>query len=150
MATQSRRILVLCAGAIALAGLTGCVTDPRLTDGGGGNIISALDKVANGQLSGLTQDELQQLSDMVNQAILATDPNAVVNELTNEQADALLEFLMANNLNSPEDFEMLDPNMVVIPPSLIEAFTGDDSPFMDPDAPTQEEIDALLNMVFMQ
>jgi len=158
MIVKLNRFVALTSAMLIVVAGVGCglifpSLDPRLTDGGGGTLISALDKVAQGNLSGLTQDELQLLSDQINQAIQSANPGAPVNPLTNEQASAILEFLAANNLNSPEDFDAfsmqaeMDPDSVVIPPSLITAFSGD-APFADPDNPTPEEIEALLGMVF--
>lgn len=126
---------------IALATVpVGCGEDQRLIDGGGGNILTAGSKVVGGQMTELTQDEMQVLSDQLLDLTLATHPEAIPPgyraSLTNEEADALLDFLRANSLPGAGEAglntieEMLafaeaaqaDPSIVVVPQSLLDAF----------------------------
>jgi hypothetical protein len=92
--------------------------DPRTSNQGGGNLLSAGIKVTSYQLSALTPDELQILADQV----APTDPN--VPQLTDEQADAIVQILRANNINSLDDLNALiaqaqtDPSVVVLPEGL--------------------------------
>ncbi len=111
---------------------------PRTTDGGGGSVLSAGSKVALGQMTNLTQDEVQILSDQVNTIISAANPSVPVQELTNAQADGFVDFLKQNTvpgsstagLNSIDDIQaftqaaIADPSILVVPQSLIDAFAG--------------------------
>lgn len=114
----------LLAGATLLSGsilLTGCpVADPRTSNQGGGSILSAGTKIAGGNISGLTPDEIQIIGDA------ATSVNEQVPTLSDEQADAISEFLVANNINSVDDVQAVvdDPGMLVIPEGLEELFSG--------------------------
>jgi len=119
----------------------GCGEESRLIDGGGGNILTAGSKVVGGQMTELTQDEMQVLSDQLLELTLATHPEAIppgyVASLTNEEADALLDFLKANSmpgaggpgLNSIEEMlafaeaAQADPSILVVPQSVLDAFS---------------------------
>ena len=61
-------------------------------------------------------------------ALVASDPNTNFNNvtLTQAQADGIVEFIVANNLNSVEDVQALinDPGQIVIPPGLVELFAN--------------------------
>ena len=117
-------------------GVTLPFVDPRLTDGGGGDVLSGGLKVVQGSLTTLTQDEVQQLSDQINAVIRATNPEFNPPALTNAQADAFLAFLQANSvpgaagtgLNTFDDMQnfaaaaIADPSIIVIPPGFQEAF----------------------------
>jgi len=119
-------------GLAATAGLllTGCLVPAgpdRTNNQGGGNVITAGLKVANQQLAQLTPDEVQVIGDWI------TAQQEVVNlTLTEDEADALVQFLKQNNLNSRADVEALiaaveaaidagqDPaDVVVIPDGLL-------------------------------
>ena len=114
--------LALCAlGGLSL--LSGCIfpTDPRTSNQGGGNILTATGKIASGQLASLTPDEIQILADTAAQA----NPQIPDIQLTDEQAQAASDFLKANNVNTVEDIQQLieqaqqDPNSIVIPDSVL-------------------------------
>ena len=62
-------LLTLCA-TLSLAGLAGCVfgTPLRLRDGGGGSLLSAGVKITGSNLTGLTQDEVQFVTDFARAA----------------------------------------------------------------------------------
>ena len=142
----TRRFLAAAGLCVAVAGSGGCdlfglfnvFAPARLTDGGGGNILTAGVKVATGQMTTLTQDEMQVLNDQVGSLLQAVDPNAPVQEMTNEQADGLIDFLQQNSLpgssstglNSIEDIQAFaeaaqaDPSILVVPQTLIDAYTG--------------------------
>lgn len=110
--------------------------DPRLTDGGGGDVISGSLKVIQGNMTALSQDEVQQLSDQINAIIKATKPGFNPPPLTNAQADAFIAFLKANRvpggtmsgLNTFEDMQnfaaaaIADPSIIILPPGFEEAF----------------------------
>ena len=105
-----------------LLSIGGCPLSPSRTNNqGGGNILSATVKVVGGQLTGLTPDEVQIVADTVKNVT----GNTEIPEITDEQAQAAVDFLRANNLNSIEDLSSFieqaanDPDSVVIPPSVI-------------------------------
>lgn len=120
-----RGTLAVCALSM-LSILTGCIfpTDPRTSNQGGGNILTATGKIASGQLSSLTPDEIQILADTAAQA----NPQIPDIQLTDEQAQAASDFLKANNVNTVEDVQNLieqaqqDPNSIVIPDSVTALF----------------------------
>lgn len=110
-------------GAMGLLTLTGCPQQSTRTNNqGGGNIITAGAKVAGGNISSLTPDEVQVLADKV--ASNTTDLD--IPELTDEQAAAAVDFLVANNVNTIEDVQNLveqaeqDPTSIEIPDSIQE------------------------------
>ncbi|MFQ5423257.1 MAG: hypothetical protein ACE5F9_04680 [Phycisphaerae bacterium] len=143
MMDRKRWFSALLTAGLVMACAAGCDViavfgPPRTTDGGGGSILSAGSKVALGQMTNLTQDELQILSDQVNSLITAANPNVPVQELTNAQADGFIDFLKQNavpgssaaGLNSIDDIQtftqaaIADPTILVVPQSLIDAFAG--------------------------
>lgn len=107
-------------GALVVVNLAGCpLSDSRLTDQGGGTIFTALAKVTGERLSQLNPDELQILADTVSRL-----SDQVEIDLTDEQAAAAIDFLVANDLNTFPEVEAFiaeaeqDPGSVVIPDSL--------------------------------
>jgi len=129
-------VLVLGSGC-GVTRLVGLVTpDPRLTDGGGGDLLSGGFKIMRGAMTMLTQDEVQHLSDQVHSVVSMTNPNVTLPPMTNVQADALVAFLQVNSvpgspstgLNSLNDLRqfleaaLTDPDVVVFPPGFLEAF----------------------------
>lgn len=155
MSTAKQRWVSLAASAmLAVSGGCGLINfsfvPSRTNDGGGGNVLTAGLKIVGNQMTTLTQDEIQQLADAAAQVVATVDPALVGPELTNEQADAFLDFIQANNINSLDDAAALadqaamDPGSIVIPDSLIAAFAGTGSD-IDPNNPN---IDALFAMVF--
>ena len=139
-----RKGILLSVAGIAMTGSTGCGVlpvfrpDPRTSDGGGGNVFSASTKAVTGQLTELTQDELQILADQVNAAVKLVNRNFNVQPLTNAQADAVLEFLNVNSLpgdgakglNTLDEVRLFaeaalaDPSIVVVPQSVLDEFDG--------------------------
>lgn len=130
-------VCVLTVPGCGVPGLFGLVgQDPRTTDGGGGDLVSAGLKVMRGALTSLTQDEVQLLSDEMHGVIGLLNPNVNLTPMTNEQADAFIAFLQANSLpGSPHrglqtlndlrqfaELALSDPNLVVFPPGFLEAF----------------------------
>lgn len=84
----------------------GCISSPnRTSNQGGGSILTAAAKLAGGQLSSLTPDEIQVATDF------AIDNFGLeVPSLEDEQAEAVVTFLNDNNLNSVEDIQALADN----------------------------------------
>lgn len=101
----------------ALPLLTGC-PDARLSNQGGGSLVSAGVKVAGNQISALTPDELQVLSDTAASAI--DDPQFSNFVLSDDEAEAISDFLTVNGLNSISDVQeaVNNPNSLTVPESL--------------------------------
>jgi hypothetical protein len=130
----------MCASAALLAANSGCGFNmfgpTRTSDGGGGSVLSAGVKAASGQLTQLTQDEVQLLSDQLRAFLAGEGQGGTFPPMTNEQADAFLEFLSVNTvpgsdrpgLNSLEELQAfldaaaVNPGIIIIPQSLIDAY----------------------------
>ncbi len=123
-------ILAGCAGLIVFAG--GCFGDPRTTNQGGGNIISATVKVGTGQLSNLTPDEIQIVGDNI-ATFIAGAPSV---ELSDDQAAAISQVLIDNNLNTIQDVTDLveNPGDVVLPDEFLDLFGDFDTSGFEPAA----------------
>lgn len=125
MMTRRIRFPVVAAGLIACAVLlTGCpAMDPRTSNQGGGNILTAGAKLAAGRISTLTPDEVQILGDTVS----ANSPQVDI-RITDEQAADAVDFLNRYNVNTIRDIERLveqsqrDPDSIEIPESILELF----------------------------
>lgn len=123
-------------GGVVATGIGGCLgVDSRLTNQGGGNLITAAAKAAAGKLNSLTPDEIQIASDFaIDQLNLAGEP------LTDDQAEAVVTFLEDNQLKTVDDIQGLadNPGDVVISEEVrtaIEAFLqglGEDFSFGGP------------------
>lgn len=114
--------------AVIAFGATGCGTDPLLAAASGAM------KIANSQMSQLTAAEVQAMSELV---IGVINEQMGVNQqpLTADQAAAIVAFLQANNVNSPDDLAALieqaqtDPSVIQGLDGLAQAFIGTDSEF---------------------
>lgn len=106
------------AASFVLSGCIGLSTDSRTSNQGGGDIVTAGLKAAQGQLSSLTPDEIQAASDFAIQ-----QSGADAEPMTDEQAAAVSSFLKDNSINSVEDFEALaeNPENVVVGQDVEEA-----------------------------
>ncbi len=97
--------------------------DPRTSNQGGGNILTAAAKIAAGRISTLTPDEVQILGDTVS----ANSPQVEIS-ITDEQAADAVRFLKDNNVNTIQDIQRLveqyrrDPDSIEIPQSIIDLF----------------------------
>lgn len=162
MVRRSNSVKSLLVACLLLAGASGCdvlnvFAPPRTTDGGGGNLLSVGLKVASNQLTTLTQDEMQILSDQVAGIIATTNPAVQLPEMTNAQADAFIEFLQINTvpgsstagLNSVQDLAAFaeaaaqNPDLINVPDSLVEAY-GDSIQDIDT---SEVDIEELFNQV---
>ena len=109
-----QRMLAL--AALGLSTLAGCpTTQSRTYDQGGGSSATALLKIANGNLSGLTPDEIQILADRIDQRKPALNI-----ALTDDDAAAISEFLVVNHLDTVASVTAAidNPNGLVVPASL--------------------------------
>ncbi|MFQ5411828.1 MAG: hypothetical protein ACE5EC_06005 [Phycisphaerae bacterium] len=131
---------------LAVIGMTGCF---------GESILTAAAKVAGGQISELTANEILILNQTASDLIGATDPNAQVPALTEAQASAVSDFLKANNLNTLEDFDALqqaaqtDPSSIQGLDALSAAFSGSTNE-IDPNNLDPNSIDSILGPLFGQ
>jgi len=119
---SSRTSLFVLLLAAAAPGLVGCpAVDSRLTNQGGGTLVSAGLKVAQGRMTELTPDEVQLLTD----AAFQTQPGFEDFELSDEEAEAAVDFLVLNDLDNVGDIEALvdqaetDPTSVQIPDTIV-------------------------------
>ena len=99
-------------------------TTPRTTNQGGGSLLSAVAKLSEGQISTWTPDEIQIVGDTVCELDEQTEDTA----LSDEQASAIGEFLVANEIDTVAQWQDVadraeeDPDSVVIPDGAEELF----------------------------
>jgi len=114
---NSKRLAVLSiAAAFVLTSTLGCffsAPPDRTNNQGGGNVITATTKVIAGQMTQLTPDEVQAVSDTISDL----NPNVDL-VLSDDQAQVVVSFLNQNNVNSIEDLQGLDPNTIQIPDNV--------------------------------
>ncbi len=104
-----------------LTGTLGCLFAPvvpeRTSNQGGGSMLTATGKVFGGQMTQLTADEVQIVTDQIN------DLNPQVDlTLDDDQAQAIVDFLAQNGINSFDDFQNLDPGTAQLPQGAAELF----------------------------
>lgn len=121
---QYHRYGVVLAG-LALSVASGCgSSDPRTSNQGGGTIISAGIKVTQQQLSTLTADEVQILADY------AATQNPGIPSLTDDQADMIVQFMDANDIDTFNDVSQIlaqfqsNPASVVLPDGFLQIFVS--------------------------
>ncbi len=119
--TRNRTMTALIAGS-TLLWVAGCpFGNTRTSNQGGGTVITAAGKVAAGQMTTLTADEIQIVSDAISD--LSPDVSLFIGD---EEAAVAVDFLQANSLNSIDDIVAFaeqvanDPSGVVIPESLLQ------------------------------
>ena len=91
-----------------LVGATGC----------GENILTAGAKVASGEISQLSANEIMILNQTLIDVLAAENPDVTVTPLTEPQAEALSNFFQANSLDTPEDFTALEQTAQTDPASI--------------------------------
>ncbi|MBN1490984.1 MAG: hypothetical protein JXA69_13790 [Phycisphaerae bacterium] len=117
-------IVAVLAIVVVLACQSGCApaVDPRTSNQGGGNIVTAGSKVAAGSMAALTPDEIQILADN-----FAPEGTPALND---EQAAAMQQFLVANDVNTVDDISRLigqaqtDLSSIELPEGFLELFLG--------------------------
>ena len=106
---------------LVLTGTLGCLFAPvvpeRTSNQGGGTILTATGKVLEEQMTQLTADEVQIVTDQIN----ALNPQVDLT-LDDAQAQAIVDFLALNGINSFDDFQNLDPGTVQPPQGAAELF----------------------------
>ena len=115
---MSFRRAVFCAlcvsGSCLLAGCIGL--NPRTANQGGGTLLTAGAKVVGGTMATLTADEIQILGE----EIAARSPRFAGLEITDEQAEAASDFLVANDIDTLAELQALidNPGGIQIPESV--------------------------------
>lgn len=109
---------------LLLVGLAGCFE----------NIFTALSKLANGQISQLTANEIKLLNQLAIDIGKSQNPPVNIGLLTDAQAQALANFAKANNINTVEQLQSLPEQMMNGVPlqgvnELAEAFGNDPNNF---------------------
>jgi len=117
--------IVVSGFALGLLAVAGCgPTDTRLTNQGGGSLITAGLKVAEGNMCGLTADEWQIMAD--NAPSLAQQYGVQINgeipQLTDEQAQGLVDYCTAHNLCTIEAIVNAVETTTEVPPELAALF----------------------------
>jgi hypothetical protein len=86
------------------------------------NTVSAVQKMSQGQISTWTDDEVQSLASELGD--LAPEEESV--ELSDEQAGAIVDFLVLNEINTLGDWEAVaaDPDSAELPEGAEELFEG--------------------------
>lgn len=147
MKTCKTTIALVLVGSIVL-GAAGCGSNPLL------DAASAGLKIANNQMSQLTSNEVLALSQLVI-SVVTEETGATIPALTTEQAAAIVAFLQANNINSPDDLALLienaenDPSSIQGLDALAAAFAGSENAF-DPNNPDPQTIGAIFAQAFGQ
>jgi len=106
--------------------LAGCQPDPRTSNQGGGNLVSATTKVFDQQFNQLTPDEVQIVTDLISE--LSPDVDI---ELSDEVAGAVAELFSENDIRSFAELEALadaivkSPESVSVPATLATLFVAD-------------------------
>jgi hypothetical protein len=122
MKLKGRFAMVIGSASLLLMG--GCPSS-RTSDNGGGSLLSAAVKVGNSQITGLTEDEIQIVTDF---AIQQSGQN--VTPLDNATADAVKAFIVDNHLNSIADVQaaiklaQTTPNAIVVSDDVRVALEG--------------------------
>ncbi len=126
-----RRMLPMVILGVMLAGLVGC-TDPKYSNQGGASLLSIIAKLSQNPsdppIGSLNPDEWQFLSE--NAATLATQlgfplpPELTIPSLSDEQAQAIVDFLAANGVSNVSDLQELgnriEQGQVVVPPAIVD------------------------------
>lgn len=140
MKRSSKFLGLLLAGGI-FVGSAGC--DVLILPG-------ALAKLANSAVGDLTASEIRVLSQVAVEVINSQAPGTNAMPLTEAQAQALVDFLDANNVVTFEELETLlneaqgDPSAIQGLAELAAAFAGGDQEF-DPDNPTLQDLEEIFS-----
>jgi hypothetical protein len=128
---RTLRSAIMVLACVALLGSAGCgLGDPRTSNQGGGTLLTAGAKVAGGNIGTLTADEWQILLDNAPTFApqFATQFNIDVSTinwpvLTDEQAQAVVDFLTANNITTFTQLQQrIEAGDLVVPDVLLQLF----------------------------
>ena len=143
MRTKRQKLGALIVSVAAIS-VTGCF---------GESILSAGAKVAGGQMSQLTPNEIKILNQTVIDLLSADNPGFNPLALTDPQADAISNFLSVNELNTFEDIEAIvdlaqtNPEQIQGLEELAAAFEGTDT-VIDPDNLDPSTLDDVFGSLF--
>jgi hypothetical protein len=102
---------------IFLADVPSSAGTERTTNQGGGTLITAVEKVLDGEASTLTPDEIQVVVDK------RTEGDAHPQELTDAQAQAISDFLVLNEIDTVDEWNAVhDAGTATIPDGAEELF----------------------------
>ena len=113
-----------CATLILISGCMLSTPGSRTNNQGGGSLLTAAMKFNANNLSALTADEVQIVTDE-----LISRYGLPIDQLTDEQAAAIIQFMADNNLNTIEDFQALqyaDINDIIISDDVRDVLESDD------------------------
>ncbi len=142
MTWKKDRCIVLVATALVVSA-AGCF---------GESVVTAGSKVAAGQISTLSANEIKILNQTIIDVLTASDPTLTPTPLTDAQAEAVSAFFVANSLDTIEDFEALadasqtDPSSIQGLDALAAAFADSESEF-DSDNIDEGDLDAIFEAV---
>lgn len=125
MAGPQVRKSILTVAAATLIVLTSCMASPdRLSNQGGGTVLSAVAKVASDDLTSLTPDEIQLLAEGADGLL----PDVDLPPLTDEQAQAVADVLDEFDLDSLDEvavfIDQVLQGQVDIDPDVIDILAG--------------------------
>lgn len=113
-------------GSVTLLLFTGCfATDERTQNQGGSDPIQATTKLLSDQLGTMNPDDVQVLADLTTQI-----GGTALPQVTDVQAQAVIDFMKANNINTIEDVQkkidqaQTNPNSIVIPDDVKTVLEG--------------------------
>ncbi|HKQ47800.1 MAG TPA: hypothetical protein VJZ71_07010 [Phycisphaerae bacterium] len=137
MFKSKQRVLVMIVATLATAS-AGC---------GVSDLASAASKLANGQIGALTASEIRSLSEAAIALLKSQDPNFALQPLNEAQAEALVNFLDVNEVETQQDLDALVANADTDPPvgldELANAFGN-----VDPDNADPEDLEQVLEQAF--
>jgi hypothetical protein len=128
MGALSRRAGYVLAFALLVSAVGCSTTENRTANQGGGNLITAATKLSSNRISELTPDEWQILIDNAPTiaAQFGIDLGALASlpQLSDEEAAALAELMIANGVNSFTDLQQLIDGIVAgtvtVPQALVD------------------------------
>ena len=118
---NARRMSLVVTCGLCLLVLVGCSMPwDRLGNQGGSTPLTLLPKLAAGQVGQLNPDDIQLMTDTVRDVT-----GAPISAVSDELAQAVVDTIKANHINTAQDLEKFgqkvaaDPNSLVIPASVV-------------------------------
>ncbi len=105
-------VTLVLATALMIAGCPAAATDNSNPVTRLANAASGAGKIANGVMTTVTPAEVEAMAMTINEF------NPEVPAISQAEAQVIINFLIANNINTVEDVENLDPATVEIPEGL--------------------------------
>lgn len=137
MTGTNQRVCIVLIASVALSS-AGC---------GVSDLASAASKLANGQIGALTASEIRSLSEAAVALLNSQDPTFGLQPLTQAQAEALVDFLDANQVETQQDLDELVATADTDPPAgldeLAAAFGN-----LDPNNTNPEDLEQVIEQAF--